>query len=75
MPNSEDVFRLSRRENSLYSFKPLRHGRLSANGDPNPSAMMAGLNGVALNTAQGWIAKARSRGLLPPGPRGRPGEP
>ncbi len=51
----------------------LQHGRLSANGDPNPSATMAELNGVALSTAQGWVAKARTRGLLPPGRRGRAG--
>ena len=34
---------------------------------------MAQLNGVALSTAQGWVTKARERGLLPPGRRGRAG--
>lgn len=57
----------------FYELVALQHGRLSANGDPNPSATMAELNGVALSTAQGWVAKARTRGLLPPGRRGRPG--
>jgi len=57
----------------FYELVALQHGRLSANGDPNPSATMAELNGVALSTAQGWVAKARSRGLLPPGRRGRAG--
>jgi hypothetical protein len=39
----------------------------------NPSSTMAELSGVALSTAQGWVAKARTRGLLPPGRRGRAG--
>ena len=42
-------------------------------GDKNPSATIAQINGVALTTAQGWVAKARARGLLPPGRRGRAG--
>jgi len=57
----------------FYELVALQHGRLSANGDPNPSATMAELSGVALSTAQGWVAKARARGLLPPGRRGRAG--
>jgi hypothetical protein len=57
----------------FYELVALQHGRLSAIGDPNPSATMADLNGVALSTAQGWVAKARARGLLPPGRRGRAG--
>jgi hypothetical protein len=57
----------------FYELVALQHGRLSENADPNPSAPMAELNGVALSTAQGWVAKARARGLLPPGRRGRPG--
>lgn len=57
----------------FYELVALQHSRLSANGDPNPSATMAELNGVALSTAQGWVAKARTRGLLPPGRRGRAG--
>ncbi len=57
----------------FYELVALQHGRLSTNGDPNPTATMAELNGVALSTAQGWVAKARARGLLPPGRRGRAG--
>lgn len=57
----------------FYELVALQHSRLGANGDPNPSATMAELNGVALSTAQGWVAKARTRGLLPPGRRGRAG--
>jgi len=57
----------------FYQRVALQHGRLVQQGDRNPSATMAQLNGVALTTAQGWVAKARTRGLLPPGRRGRPG--
>lgn len=57
----------------FYELVALQHGRLAADGDPNPSATMAELSGVALSTAQGWVAKARARGLLPPGRRGRAG--
>ena len=57
----------------FYELVALQHGRLAANGDRNPSATMAELSGVALSTAQGWVAKARARGLLPPGRRGRAG--
>ncbi len=57
----------------FYELVALQHGRLAANGDPNPSATMAEISGVALSTAQGWVAKARARGLLPPGRRGRAG--
>ncbi|KAE8764684.1 hypothetical protein [Georgenia thermotolerans] len=57
----------------FYELVALQHGRLTANGDTNPSATMAELSGVALSTAQGWVAKARARGLLPPGRRGRAG--
>lgn len=57
----------------FYELVALQHGKLSGQGDKNPSATMAEINGVALSTAQGWIAKARSRGLLPPGRRGRAG--
>jgi hypothetical protein len=57
----------------FYELVALQHGRLTAKGDANPSATMAGLSGVALSTAQGWVAKARARGLLPPGRRGRAG--
>ncbi|MFN2417589.1 MAG: hypothetical protein ABR593_01525 [Candidatus Limnocylindria bacterium] len=57
----------------FYELVALQHGRLAADGDANPSATMAELSGVALSTAQGWVAKARARGLLPPGRRGRAG--
>ena len=57
----------------FYELVALQHGKLSGKGDENPSATMAEINGVALSTAQGWVAKARSRGLLPPGRRGRAG--
>ncbi|MEJ3403928.1 hypothetical protein WDJ51_04225 [Rathayibacter sp. YIM 133350] len=57
----------------FYELVALQHGRLTQQGDPNPSATMAQINGVALSTAQGWVTKARERGLLPPGRRGRAG--
>ncbi|GAA1815405.1 hypothetical protein [Agromyces neolithicus] len=57
----------------FYELVALQHGRLTQQGDPNPSATMAQINGVALSTAQGWITKARDRGFLPPGRRGRAG--
>ena len=50
-----------------------QYKRLPRDGDRNPSATMAQINGVALSTAQGWVTKARDRGLLPPGRRGRAG--
>ncbi|WP_350349068.1 hypothetical protein ABIQ69_03775 [Agromyces sp. G08B096] len=57
----------------FYELVALQHGRLTQQGDANPSATMAALNTVALSTAQGWVTKARERGLLPPGRRGRAG--
>lgn len=57
----------------FYELVALQHGKLSGQGDGNPSATMAEINAVALSTAQGWVAKARARGLLPPGRRGRAG--
>lgn len=57
----------------FYELVALQHGELTREGDRNPSATMAEINGVALSTAQGWITKARERGLLPPGRRGRAG--
>lgn len=57
----------------FYEMVALQHGRLTQQGDANPSATMAHLNDVALSTAQGWVTKARERGLLPPGRRGRAG--
>ncbi|MDR0593741.1 MAG: hypothetical protein LBG60_10900 [Bifidobacteriaceae bacterium] len=57
----------------FYELVALQHARLAADGDTNPTATMARTSGVALSTAQGWVAKARARGLLPPGRRGRAG--
>ena len=57
----------------FYELAALQHGKLAARGDRNPSATMAEINGVALSTAQGWVTRARARGLLPPGRRGRAG--
>ena len=57
----------------FYELVALQHGRLAREGDRNPSATVARINGVALSTAQGWVTKARDRGLLPPGRRGRAG--
>lgn len=57
----------------FYELVALQHGRLAGQGDPNPSATMAEISGVALSTAQGWVTRARARGLLPPGRQGRAG--
>ena len=57
----------------FYELVALQHGRLAGRGDPNPSATMADISGVALSTAQGWVTRARARGLLPPGRQGRAG--
>jgi hypothetical protein len=62
-----------RRTPDFYEVVALQHTRLAEDGDPNPTATMARLSEVALSTAQGWVAKARARGLLPPGRRGRAG--
>jgi hypothetical protein len=62
-----------KRTPDFYELVALQHGRLAGQGDPNPSATMAQISGVALSTAQGWVAKARARRLLPPGRRGRAG--
>jgi hypothetical protein len=62
-----------KRTPDFYELVALQHGKLARQGDMNPSATMAQISGVALSTAQGWVAKARARGLLPPGRRGRAG--
>ncbi|MET4637708.1 hypothetical protein [Mycetocola sp. 2940] len=62
-----------KKDPDFYALVALQHGRLTQQRDANPSATMAQLNGVALSTAQGWVTKARERGLLPPGRRGRAG--
>jgi hypothetical protein len=63
----------AKQDADFYERVALQHGRLTQQGDKNPSATIAQINGVALTTAQGWVAKARTRGLLPPGRRGRAG--
>jgi hypothetical protein len=63
----------AKQDADFYERVALQHGRLTQQGDKNPSATIAQINGVALTTAQGWIAKSRVRGLLPPGRRGRAG--
>jgi hypothetical protein len=57
----------------FYELVALQHGKLAGQGDLNPSATMADISGVALSTAQGWVTRARARGLLAPGRRGRAG--
>ncbi|WP_394770620.1 hypothetical protein [Lacisediminihabitans sp.] len=63
----------AKQDPDFYQRVALQHGRLTQQGDKNPSATIAQINGVALSTAQGWVAKARARGLLPAGRRGRAG--
>ena len=62
-----------KRTPDFYEIVALQHTWFAEEGDPNPTARMARLSEVALSTAQGWVAKARTRGLLPPGRRGRAG--
>ncbi|KRC60935.1 hypothetical protein ASE14_08235 [Agromyces sp. Root81] len=62
-----------KKDPDFYELVALQHGRLTQQGDSNPSSTMAQINGIALSTAQGWVTKARDRGLLPPGRRGRAG--
>jgi hypothetical protein len=62
-----------KRNPDFYELVALQHARLTDDGDPNPTATMAGLSSVPLSTAQGWVARARHKGLLPPGRRGRAG--
>ncbi|HEX3680824.1 MAG TPA: hypothetical protein VHU90_13975 [Galbitalea sp.] len=63
----------AKQDPDFYELVALQHGKLARQSDLNPSATIALINGVALSTAQGWVAKARARGLLPPGRRGRAG--
>ena len=62
-----------KRTPDFYELVALQHGKLAGQCDPNLTATMANTSGVALSTAQGWVAKARARALLPPGRRGRAG--
>ena len=57
----------------FYHLVALQQGELVRQGDKNPSATMAKINDAPLTTVQGWVAKARHKGLLPPGRRGRAG--
>ena len=57
----------------FYEVVALQHTRLVDDGETNPTAKMAEISRVPLSTAQGWVARARSKGLLPPGRRGRAG--
>jgi hypothetical protein len=62
-----------KRTPDFYEVVALQHTRLVEEGEPNPTARMAELSRVPLSTAQGWVARARRKGLLPPGRRGRAG--
>ena len=62
-----------KRTPDFYELVALQHARLDGDGDPNPTATMARISDVALSTAQGWVARARKKGLIPPGRRGRAG--
>ncbi len=57
----------------FYEVVALQHTRLVDDGETNPTAKMAEISRVPLSTAQGWVARARAKGLLPPGRRGRAG--
>lgn len=62
-----------KRTPDFYEVVALQHAHLVDDGEPNPTARMAELSSVPLSTAQGWVARARRKGLLPPGRRGRAG--
>lgn len=62
-----------KRTPDFYEVVALQHTRLVDDGEPNPTAKMAQISRVPLSTAQGWVARARRKGLLPPGRRGRAG--
>lgn len=62
-----------KKTSDFYELVALQHGRLAGQGDLNPSATMADISGVPLKTVQGWVTRARARGLLPPGRQGRAG--
>jgi hypothetical protein len=59
-----------KRTPDFYELVALQYGKLTAQGDDAPAVTMAQINGVAHATAQGWLVRTRSRGLLPPGRRG-----
>ncbi len=73
---SEDVLKPlgnPKRTPDFYEVVALQHTRLVDDGESNPTARMAEISRVPLSTAQGWVARARAKGLLPPGRRGRAG--
>ena len=49
----------------FYEVVALQHTRLVDDGEPNPTAKMAEISRVPLSTAQGWVARARSKGSTP----------
>lgn len=59
-----------KRTPDFYELVALQYGKLAAQGEEAPPVTMAKINGVADATARGWLVRARSRGLLPPGRRG-----
>ncbi len=63
-----------KRTPDFYEVVALQHTRLIDDGEPNPTAKMAEISQIPLSTAQGWVARARAKGLLPPGRRGAPGD-
>jgi hypothetical protein len=72
-PPLEDVMKPlgnPKRTPDFYEVVALQHTRLVDDGEPNPTARMAEISRVPLSTAQGWVARARRKGLLPPGRRG-----
>ena len=62
-----------KRTPDFYEVVALQHTRLVDDGEPNPTARMAELSRVPLPPARGGAARARRKGLLPPGRRGRAG--
>lgn len=73
---SEDVMKPlgnPKRTPDFYEVVALQHTRLVDDGEANPSARMADISRVPLSTAQGGVARARRKGLLPPARCGRAG--
>ncbi|QOD93530.1 hypothetical protein [Chryseoglobus sp. 28M-23] len=57
----------------FFELVALQHGRLTREGDRNPSATMAQINGVALSTAQGGSPKSATAGYCHRDGAGGPG--
>jgi len=64
-----------KRNPDFYHRVALQHIELSrtSSSTENPTAWVAKINDVPLSTAQGWVTRARSMGLLPPSRPGRSG--